>query len=354
VAVSRVPVQIAFGKAFDLAGMTRAAEQGLGPRHAMQALAAALGARLRMPGGARPALRDHLLAGVAGSAASWTLARALAREVGAGELVYCTDERIGIPVAALCGSRRPRPGIALFVHNLDRPRGRLAGRLFRLARRADLFVTCASAQAAFLRRLGVPESRILLLLEHVDGRFFTPGPAAPGKTRPLIAGVGLERRDYRTLAAATHDLPVDVRISGFSRYAREAERSLPDPLPANMSRRFYEWPELVQLYRDADVVAAPLFASPYAAGVTTLMEGLACARPVVATRTDGLRDYLAPSDGLSLVEPGDAAGLRRAILRLLEHPAEAEAQGRAGLALARRKYDLDAYVARLSATLAAL
>ena len=149
----------------------------------------------------------------------------------------------------------------------------------------------------------------------------------------MIAGVGLERRDYRTLAAATHDLPVDVRISGFSRFAASAARSFPDPLPANMSRRFYEWPELVQLYRDADVVVAPLFPSPYAAGVTTLMEGLACGRPVVATRTEGLRRYLAPDDGLSLVEAFDAAGLRRAILRLLEHPAEAEAQGRAGLAL---------------------
>ena len=74
----------------------------------------------------------------------------------------------------------------------------------------------------------------------------------------------------------------------------------------------------------------------------------------MATRTEGLRDYLAPDDGLSLVEAFDAAGLRRAILRLLEHPAQAEAQGRAGLALARRKYDLDAYVARLAAKLRAL
>ena len=29
-------------------------------------------------------------------------------------------------------------------------------------------------------------------------------------------------------------------------------------MPENMSRKFYEWPDLVQLYRDADVIAVCL------------------------------------------------------------------------------------------------
>jgi glycosyltransferase involved in cell wall biosynthesis len=323
----------------------------------MHELARELGAAVWIPDPDRmpPSLRDRAAARLAGSAHAWALARALGAACGPGDLVYCADERVGIPVVATCGSRRARPRIGVFLHNLDRPRGRLAARIFALTRRADLFVTCASTQADFLRRAHrVSDDRILLLLEHVDCRFFAPGPASPDKTRPVIAGVGLERRDYRTLAAATHDLPVDVRISGFSRFARTLARSFPDPLPANLSRRFYDWTELVQLYRDADVVVAPLFPSRYAAGVTTLMEGLACRRPVVATRSEGLCDYLSPDDGLSLVEPFDAAGLRRAIVRLLEDPAAAAEQARRGFELARRRYDLDPYVERLAARLRAL
>ena len=81
--------------------------------------------------------------------------------------------------------------------------------------------------------------------------------------------MGLERRDYRTLAQAVSGLDVDIRISGFSYHAAAMARSFPDPMPANMSCRFYSWPDLVQLYRDADVVVAPVFPSRYAAGVTT-------------------------------------------------------------------------------------
>jgi glycosyltransferase involved in cell wall biosynthesis len=210
-------------------------------------------------------------------------------------------------------------------------------------------VTCCSSQGEFLRRdLKVPESRTHLLLEHVDNRFFSPGPASTDKVRPVIVGVGLEKRDYRTLARACHDLDVDIRISGFSRYAALLAESFPDPLPANMTRRFYPWPELVQLYRDADVVVAPLFSCRYAAGVTTVMEALCCRRPVVVTRSPGLSDYLDPDDGLSLVEPSDADGMRRAIVRLLEHPEEAREQAERGFQLASHRYDFDRAVDRLA------
>ena len=52
----------------------------------------------------------------------------------------------------------------------------------------------------------------------------------------MIVSVGLEQRDYRTLAAATADMDVDVKISGFSEDAEVLQRSFPDVLPANMSR----------------------------------------------------------------------------------------------------------------------
>ena len=46
-------------------------------------------------------------------------------------------------------------------------------------------------------------------------------------------------------------------------------------MPENMSRKFYEWPDLVQLYRDADVIAVCLVDNKYAAGVQGLLEAMA-------------------------------------------------------------------------------
>jgi glycosyltransferase involved in cell wall biosynthesis len=262
--------------------------------------------------------------------------------------VFCQSESVGLPLVALLGKRSKRPKVFLFGHNLARRRCHVAARIFRLASRADGLVVCCSAQAEFLRdKLKIPESRIHLLLEHVDNRFFSPGPARPDKERRLIAGVGLEKRDYRTLAQASHDLDVDVRISGFSRYAALLAKSFPDSLPANMTRRYYSWPELAQLYRDADIVVAPVFPCSYAAGVTTLMEGMCSRRPVIVSRSPGLSDYLDPDDGLSIVNPLDSNGLRQAIVQLLEHPEKSRDQADLGFRLGSQRYDFDRAINRL-------
>ena len=91
----------------------------------------------------------------------------------------------------------------------------------------DLFLACSQRQVDFLREhLGLPSDRVRLVWDHTDTRFFSPGPARRGP-RPVIASVGLEQRDYRTLAAATHDLDVDVRISGSSQRCGDAGPHLP-------------------------------------------------------------------------------------------------------------------------------
>jgi glycosyltransferase involved in cell wall biosynthesis len=88
----------------------------------------------------------------------------------------------------------------------------------------------------------------------------------------------------------------------------------------------------VQLYRDADVVVVSCHENRYAAGVQTLMEAMACRRPVIATATRGLASYLHPS--VIAVPPGDAAAMRAAIRGLLADPAGAEARAREGHAQA--------------------
>ena len=343
---------LALGKLWDFAAFDRDARAAKGPRHVLWTLAQRLGAEVHMPGGDPIRPFDKVRAKIAGGPRHWAMARKLAGRLDGDDLVYCSGEDVGIPVAALCGARRDRPKIVVYFHNITRARGRAALRLFRVADRIDLFVTGAPMQADFLRgKLHLSEDRFFFLTEQTDTRFFTPGPASAEKRRPIIASAGLERRDYRTLAEATRNLDVDVRVTGYSKDAAVMARAFPETLPANMSVRYYEWPELVQLYRDADLVAISLFENKYTGGINTFMEAMSCRRPVIVTRTEGLRDYVETPGIVTTVEPGDPAGLRKAIVHLLEHPEEAKAQAQRGYEIALERHNSERWVEEFSTRL---
>lgn len=330
-----------------LADATEQAARHEAPRHAMALLANRLGATVHEPDDDSPGRPlDKLRAAIAPSVALWALARRVVAQAGPGDTVFCSSEAGGLQVAAVCGRRATRPRLCLFVHNVDRPRARLALKWWRMADRVDVFLACSQTQVEFLRNyLGLPPDRVRHVWDHTDTRFFTPGPASPDKRRPMVVSVGLEQRDYKTLAAATHDLDLDVRISGFSKDAGALARTFPETLPVNMSRRFYSWPDLVQLYRDADVVVVSCLENKYAAGVQSLMEAMACRRPVIATATEGLRAYL--DDSVVAVKPGDPEAMRAAVQSVLGNRASAEARASRGHELALRRYDMERYISEV-------
>jgi glycosyltransferase involved in cell wall biosynthesis len=324
------------------------------PRHSMAVLSRELGALVDEPDDFHSARTDRLGTALLPPLALWSLARRVRASTGPGDAVFCLAEAGGLQFAAVSGDRLKRPKLAVFVHNVDRPRARLALKLWRIRDRVDVFFACSAGQVDFLRRfLRLPDDRVRFIWDHTDTRFFTPGPASAPKPRPIVVSVGLEQRDYKTLAAATQDLDLDVRISGFSSDAAALARTFPEPMPANMSRAFYPWPALVQLYRDADVVVVSCHENKYAAGVQSLKEGKACGRPVVATSTSGLAAYLDPAVVLT-VPPADAAAMRAAILKTLSDPTGAAVRAAAGHRLALQRHDLDRFVGEIAAAMRAL
>ena len=232
---------LVLGRKIELDGIERDAQLAKCPRHVLQALRDRLNVTVHAPDGEAISLSDKLRSKISSKPEHWAAARKLSEQVSSDDVIFCTGEDIGIPVAAVCGESSERPKIVVYFHNIDRLRGRVAMKLFGLADKIDLFMTCASPQTNFLRSyLGIPESRILVLLEQTDIQFFTPGPVSGEKKRQTVVSVGLEKRDYRLLAAATADLDVDVKISGFSKDAKALSQAFPDTMPENMSRKFYE------------------------------------------------------------------------------------------------------------------
>ncbi|MBW4503023.1 MAG: glycosyltransferase family 4 protein [Scytonema hyalinum WJT4-NPBG1] len=325
----------------NLEGITENALAGKCPNHVIWAMSQLLGATVYQPG-CEPVLPiDQIRAHIIGRPEYWALARKLPSQLQEDDVIYCTGEHIGIPIATLCAAKQKRPKIVVYIHNINRPRSRLALKLFNIANRIDLFVTTVASQAEFLRHyLRLPENRVYLFLSQpIDTSFFTPGPALQNKLRPVIASGGLEKRDYRTLADATRDLNVDVKICAFSRNAVALKRAFPEVMPGNMSCGFYDWCELVQLYRDSDLVVITLFENNYEAGLTTLFEAIACRRPVVITRSSGIIGDLIDSGIVTGVNPGDPVELRQAILNLLNAPEKAQAHAQRGYELVLNQFN---------------
>jgi hypothetical protein len=335
----------------DLAGMMAAAEAGQSPRHSMAVLAEQLGATVHDGTGLRPGFVDRLLGKVTRMQPRWwMIARAVRRNTSHGDVIYCTGEDVGLPVALLCGAGHGAK-VAIMAHATSSAKKRLALRLFDARRRvAQFFVVSPHQQTALQQALGKARAQVAFVWDQTDTAFFAPGPPSPAKTRPCIASVGLERRDYTTLARATADLDLDVRISGHSENTRVLQNAFPPELPANMSRRFYPWDEFQQLYRDADVVVVSVFPNDYAAGVQGLMEGMACGRPVIVTPTEGLAGYVEEGAAIA-VRPGDPAALRQAIEQLLADPTRARSLASAAHALAGERHSLDGYVGTIAAHL---
>lgn len=333
---------------------TRAAiARGARPRHFMLHVAELLGAAIHEPEpGAAPARRtiaDRILAVPPELAA---LAERVAGAAADGDVVFSNAETASLAVAARLGARKVR--LASLFHNMIRPRITAASTVFGLIdRHAALYSVCR-LQASALAARGSPGGPIVEFIdEQIDDAFFLPGPAA-SKPRPMIASVGLEQRDYRTLAKATAALPADVRISGFSKDAHALARAFPAVLPENMDRRFYEWPDLRRLYRDCDLVVVPLHDNRYAAGITSMLEAMACEKPVIATATTGLRGLFGDEAAFRWVQPGDAAALGREIESLLGDGLARAALAARGARLFAERHRENAKAEEMAARLRAL
>lgn len=340
---------IALHRSFDLERNERLAEVGQCPRHIMAALSQKLGARVYVPGEDHITPIDRIRSKLIGTPEAWAMARRLSQQMTSNDLIYCNSEATGLPIAALCGNGANQPKIAIYVHDIYRPLTQWAFKFLPIHKESLFLITNTRAQAEFLKQfLQLDDGRVALLLEQTDLRFFSPGSPSPEKQRPTIASVGLERRDYQLLAAATSNMDVDVRITGFSVDVRRSMATFPAVLPANMTTHHLAWPDLLKLYRDADVVVLALTQSKVTSGVTTLLEAMACARPVIVTRTEGLVDYLKPSETVITVETGDLENLKQAIQYVLKNHSAAEALAAQGYRFVQTFHNSDEYVDSLS------
>jgi glycosyltransferase involved in cell wall biosynthesis len=166
----------------------------------------------------------------------------------------------------------------------------------------DRVVVYASVQA---ERLG-PKGVFVPL--PADGDFEAARRAA--RQADYVFAGGSAGRDFATLVEAVRGTALSVEILTFAPAAL-------GPVPENVRVRGpLPVPAFLESMAGALAVAVPLDGADSPHGQTTLVQALALGKPVVATRSTGVVDYV--EDGVEgyLVDAGDVAGLRDAVLRI--------------------------------------
>jgi len=268
------------------------------------------------------------------------------RRASAYAAVFSDSEHIGVPLALGMRTRGPAHPHLMLGHHLTngskprifrwlRPQARISRVLLHSRRQVEL----ASS------RLGIPSDRLRFQPYFADTDFWA---AAPPSSEALVVSAGREHRDYATLAAACADLPVQVFIAAGSLFSPSATHTQPEQWPANVTSEFADHRTLRDWYARAAVVAVPLVPTDFQAGITTILEAMSMARPVVVSATEGQRDVI--EDGVTgvMVPPGDAGALREAIERLLADPAERARLGANARAAVEERFSLDVYAASLA------
>lgn len=272
------------------------------------------------------ALRDHLVA-------RW-------RE-NPPDVVHAFDGPAGVAAADAAGES----GVALVqsVTTVSAPGatdGRDAAAQDVLLRRAERIVASSDAQMENLLRRGAPRSRVRVVPPGVDTDLWQPdGDSLRRGDRARVVVVGsLEPGSGAddAVAALRHAPEAEMLVAGGPEPGREGDPDLSrlQELAARcgVARRVrflgaVRQDDIGRLMRSADVVVCP---SRHGGCGSTVLEAMACGRPVVATAAGSQRDIVVTGVTGVLVRPGQPTEMGTALRTVLADPTSLQAFGIAG------------------------
>jgi glycosyltransferase involved in cell wall biosynthesis len=230
-------------------------------------------------------------------------------------------------------------------------------------RQVDCFIAASDAIRKMLVGDGVPVARTVTVHEGIDidhvlaaplvnvhEAFFLPhGAPVVGNVAALVPHKG-----QRYLIDAAH---LVVRQVPDARFVILGEGELREHLEKQVHEHRLEKHVLLPGFR-TDVLgclkAFDLFVmSSVTEGLgTSLLDAMACSRPIVATNAGGIPEIV--EDGVNglLVRPRDAAALAEAIVRALKNEALRHRMGLAGFARARQRFTVERMVEQTAAVYA--
>jgi glycosyltransferase involved in cell wall biosynthesis len=302
---------------YSLYGLDELARSGLEVHHSLEP-------RFEPGPGARAKARVLDRAVRLGGGYSGDFARVLAslRELNRADVVFSTVDTVGIPLALLGRFGRVQPPVVYAAIGLPERiaqlRGSRARELFADAfRRLHTVVAYGWGEVEELRSwLGAYGPRVEFVSFGVDTEHFRPDPGVPPEDDVVSVGAD-PRRDFSLLLELARRRPEwTFRIVASADNAQALR-----PFPANVRLEVdVPFGRIRECLFRARVVALPVRENTYSGATTTLLQAMACAKPVVVTRTAAIEHGYHLEDGANcrLVPPGDLAALEHAVTGVLD------------------------------------
>jgi glycosyltransferase involved in cell wall biosynthesis len=226
---------------------------------------------------------------------------------------------------------------------------------------ADRIITSGESVRSIVIAAGIAPERVVTISAGVDGDRFHPGVSGRSVRRELGLGevpvVGLVanvrgskgHNVFLEAAGAVLASRPDARFLivgdgiGFDEVSRRVRQmGLDTSVRLTGFRR-----DVPEVMAALDVLVLPSIRSEAIPQV--IPQALAVGTPVVASTVGGSPELIRDGENGRLVPPGDSRALADAILALLRDPERARAMARAGQAMVRERYTIDATMARTTA-----
>lgn len=214
------------------------------------------------------------------------------------------------------------------------------------ARQAAAIWANSPAQLAALEDMGADPSHLHLLHNPgIDVDFWHPEPVVaqePG----LVLSVGNDRhRDHDLVVRAMRRVQ---KVIPSSRLELVTGHQIAVPSDLGTRHEYVDHSRLRSMYARAAVVAVALKPNIHVSGCTTILESLACERPVVVTAYHGYDGYVDDGKTGILVTPGDEEAFAAAIIELLTDTQRASEMGAAGRAATETRYPTAHFMGKLA------
>jgi glycosyltransferase involved in cell wall biosynthesis len=273
---------------------------------------------------------NRIVYGTGGYGGDFASVLASLRAMNGSDVVFSTVDTVGIPLILLRKAGVLRQPIVYTAIGLPERLVQLCGknvrRLYRSALlNARAIVSYAESETEWLRDWLGPRSPVVFVPFGVDTDAFRPQPQVPSDTDVVSVGAD-PRRDFDLLLAVA---------------ARQPDRSFRIVASRDHARGLSKLHENVVVETDipleevrdrlarACVVALPVRENSYSGATTTLLQAMAMAKPVVASRTDAIATGYGLVDSVNcrLVPPGDSDAFEHALLDVLAGADAAAALG---------------------------
>jgi glycosyltransferase involved in cell wall biosynthesis len=263
--------------------------------------------------------------------------------------IYCTGEDVAIPLATLMMSVRDLGRITAVIHNGGTPKRRVLLRA--IDRRVWRNVIClGEAQRRILTEKNkLPEHVVHHFGQWLDDAFYDPAKGDAGNGGYVLA-CGRESRDYATLERAARGCSQTFRLvaSGWAPHASFDRAAVTSAANVEVEEGFLSYETLRDRYAAARFVVAPINDVTYAAGVTSICEGMAMGKAIVASASRGIVDYVKHGVSGLLVPVGDAEAMRDAVEELAADPERCARMGEHNRRWVQQELSCDRYVERVA------